>query len=130
MQIILLPSILVSFASLLHAVCHFAGTAADFKEAHAILKKYSHKWRDIGSELGFTLNELDIIQGTPRLLIGGPASYMDAMFSDWLMWAPGDARDSTGYATLDSLRTAVDEAGLGITAEELDKLRGQKTRTV
>ena len=114
------------------AVMHvsFAGTEAEFKEFHAILKKYSHKWRDIGGGLGFTLNELEVIHQTPHLLFGGPSSKMDAMLSNWHKWAPGDTRGSTSYANLDSLRTAVDKAGLGITAEELDKLMGQKTHTV
>ena len=41
------------------------------------------------------------------------------MLSSWLQWAPGDARGSTDYATMEALRRAVNRAGLGVTAQEL-----------
>ena len=84
-----------------------------------ILQRYAHKWEKIAQGLGFTPNELSIIKATPTLLAGAPTSYLDAMLADWQQWAPRDARGSTGYATLDALRAAVDRAGLGLTAQEL-----------
>jgi len=41
------------------------------------------------------------------------------MLARWIQWAPGDARGSRDYATLEALRTAVDQAGLGRTAHDL-----------
>ena len=50
---------------------------------------------------------------------GDPASYLSAMLSAWQQWAPGDARGSRDYATMEALSGAVDRAGLGLTAQEL-----------
>ena len=77
------------------------------------------KWRDIGTNLIFLSNELDIIEGNPTLLQGAPKSWLRAMLEEWLEWAPGDKRGSKSYATLDSLKSALREANLGRTAEEL-----------
>lgn len=76
-------------------------------------------WKTIGIALGFTLPELYSIEAMPKLFNSAPTSYLDYMLSSWLEWAPGDARGSTTFATLDALRTAVDKAGLGLTAQEL-----------
>lgn len=91
----------------------------DFDRSSRILRKYSHKWREIGLELGFKGHELDCIHHSPILLSTAPNSFLDTMLSSWRQWAPGDHRGSTKFATLDSLRTAVDRAGLGLTAQEL-----------
>ena len=91
----------------------------DFSRAQAILQHHSHKWEKIAQGLGFTPNELSIIKARPALLMDAPTSYLDAMLAEWQQWAPGDARGSTGFATLDALRKAVDRAGLGFTAQEL-----------
>lgn len=91
----------------------------DFDRSSRILRKYSHKWREIGLELGFKGHELDCIHHSPILLSTAPNSFLDTMLSSWRQWAPGDHRGSTKFATLDSLRTAVDRAGLGMTAQEL-----------
>ena len=93
-----------------------------FKKACDILRKRSDKWWDIGVWLGFTTPELDSIRGNPLNLSGGSHTWQDRMLSDWFEWAPKDARGSISYATLHSLRTAVDKAGLGATAEDLDEL--------
>ena len=53
------------------------------------------------------------------LLVSGPFSYLHKMLSTWMQWAPGDARGSTEYANIRSLRRAVDFAGLGRLAKEL-----------
>ena len=96
---------------------------AKFTESNEILKNFASKWREIGEGLGFTVHELDNIQNRPLLLGNAPHSFLVAMLSDWKQWAPKDHRGSTSYATLYSLRTAVSKAGLGLTAEKLDKLK-------
>ena len=91
----------------------------DFARISAKLSPHSSRWRRIGEGLGFTPAELSNIEAAPLLLPGAPVSYLSAILSGWLQWAPGDARGSRDYATLQSLRTAVDNAGLGLTAQEL-----------
>ena len=91
----------------------------DFSRAQAILQRHAYKWEEIAEGLGFTHGEISIIKATPTLLAGAPTSYLDAMLAEWQQWAPRDARGSTSYATLDALRTAVDRAGIGLTAQEL-----------
>lgn len=85
------------------------------------LGQHSAKWRQIGQGLRFTEPELDTIEAAPRLFSGAPFSYLCAMLSNWLQRAPGDARGSTDYATLNSLRRAVDRAGLGRLAQQLNR---------
>ena len=92
----------------------------DFGKIVEKLSPYSHKWRRFGERLGFTPDELSTIEATPTLIPGAPASYLSTMVSGWLQWAPGDARGSRDYATIKSLKTAVDKAGLGRVAQELE----------
>ena len=74
-------------------------------------------WRDIGMHLGFTQGELDNIQANPMLLVqGAPVSWLNKMITEWLQWAPGDGRGSTGFATKESLIHALNRAGLGAIA--------------
>ena len=87
--------------------------------ASEVLRKYAHKWRDIGQGLGFKAHELDAIQSQPRLHSSAPSSYLMEMLSSWQQWTPGDHRGSASYATRHSLRAAVNRAGLALTAEEL-----------
>ena len=91
----------------------------DFSTVLEKLRPHSSKWRDIGVGLGFTPSELDTIEAAPRHHPTAPKSFLSAMLSDWLEWAPGDARGSMAYANRDSLINAVDKAGLGRTAQEL-----------
>lgn len=81
-------------------------------------RPYAHKWREIGYGLGFTADEMASIESSPQLFANAPAS-LDYMLSLWYQWVPGDARGSTTYATMNSLRKAVDRASLGVTAREL-----------
>lgn len=83
------------------------------------LYPHSARWQDIGIRLQFTLPELNAIQAAPAHHSTAPSSYMSDMLCKWLQWAPGDARGSTYYATLKSLKTAMDKAGLGVDAQEL-----------
>ena len=91
----------------------------DFPIIREKLRPHSTKWKDIGEDLGFTPSELDTIEAAPSLLHDAPWSYLRAMLSKWLQWAPGDARGSSEYANLNSLKRAMDKAGLGRTAQEL-----------
>ena len=92
-------------------------SARDLSKITEYVKPHSHKWKEIGQGLGFTADELSNIEARLTLLIGAPYSYPIAMLSDWWHWAPGDARGSTNYATLDSLKTA--KAGIRRWAQEL-----------
>lgn len=69
--------------------------------------------------LGFTSHELLNIEHTPFLIVDAPFSYLQTMLSNWYEWAPEDARGSTDYATLHSLQSALDGAGLNQVAQEL-----------
>ena len=82
-------------------------------------KNCEAKWRKIGIHLKFQQKELDIIQANPLLLNDAPTSWLSVMLSDWIEWAPGDSRGSTGYANLEDLKSAVSKAGFGVVAEEL-----------
>ena len=72
----------------------------------------SAKWDDIGRYLGFIENELEIIRAKPLLLASAPDSWLNEMLSEWLQWAPGDARNSTKIATLEGLRNTLNKTGL------------------
>lgn len=91
----------------------------DFTRIHEKLDKCSSKWRKIGEYLGFLPSELSNIEAAPNLFYSAPSSYMSRMLSDWLQWAPDDARGSSDYATMNALRTAVSKADLEHIAEEL-----------
>ena len=41
------------------------------------------------------------------------------MLAQWLQWAPGDSRGSTSFATLEDLKAALNQAGLGAIAYDL-----------
>ena len=83
------------------------------------LSGHASKWREIGIYLGFLNNELENIETKPNLFHGAPKSFLCEMLSEWLEWAPGDQRGSEQYATLEALKTAVSNAGLGATAANL-----------
>ena len=100
------------------------------------LSNYAADWREIGIHLKFHQKELDIIQAKPFLQSGAPKSWLSAMISDWMEWAPGDSRGSTSHANLEDLKSAVSKAGFGVVAEELSLPRevaagesGQSTDT-
>ena len=80
---------------------------------------YADKWRQIGTHLGFQQGELNTIQSNPMLLTQGPHGFLNEMLSKWYQWAPGDARGSEDFATLEALKHAVSQAGLGKAATDL-----------
>ena len=61
---------------------------------------------------------MDNIQGHPLLLQRAPNSWLGEMLTQWLQWAPGDRRGSTGFATKNSLRAALLKANLGQLAQQ------------
>ena len=83
------------------------------------LATYSYKWETIGSFLGFKPGELRVIENKPSLYSGAPHSFLSTMLAEWLQWAPGDSRGSTNFATLESLKAALREAGFGVKADDL-----------
>ena len=76
-------------------------------------------WREIGTELHFTQGELNNIQTNVLLSTGSPTSWLGAMLTQWLEWAPGDIRGSNDFATLETLRNALRQANLGAAAYDL-----------
>ena len=91
----------------------------DHSRLYEKLQEHSSKWKEIGTFLGFRPGELDNIEARPLLLSSAPKSWLSAMLAEWLQWAPGDARGSTDFATLNGLRQALDKAGLSATAQAL-----------
>ena len=83
------------------------------------LRPHAHMWKDIARSLGFRAAELKNIEADPRNNMNAPFSYLYAMLDSWLQWAPEDDRGSRDYATVRSLSTAVDKAGLGVLAQDL-----------
>ena len=84
------------------------------------LQTHSAKWKEIGTFLGFRYSELENIQAKPFLMSGAPTSWLQEMLANWFQWAPGDSRGSTNFATLEDLKTALNQAGLGATAHDLE----------
>ena len=108
------------------------------------LAPYAANWRDIGRGLGFSQGEMNSIQASPMLMMEAPRSYLGVMnsiqaspvlmmeapgmqdpqsclrqmLSQWLQWAPGDGRGSTGFATKESLRAALFSINLGRLAKQ------------
>ena len=75
------------------------------------LQRSGHKklidWRNLGSQLGFTteeLNEIDKDRSKDKLF---------KMLNDWGRWYPGDRRGSTNFATYSGLQRAFVRLGLG-----------------
>ena len=64
-------------------------------------------------------DELSVIEASPALLASAPGSYLDAMLAEWQQWAPGDVRGTIVMPLCMPSRTAVNEVGLGLTAQEL-----------
>ena len=61
---------------------------------------WSSCWRDLGSQLGFTADELDKISN----MSGNP---LFDMLYDWGLWYPGDSRGSTEFPTYSGLQSAL-----------------------
>ena len=83
------------------------------------LTVHAAKWRLIGTHLKFRSGELDNIEARPKLSQGAPTSFLGALLEEWIQWAPEDGRGSLNFATLDSLKSALKEAGLGAASHDL-----------
>ena len=68
---------------------------------------------DIRKALGFKEGEMENIDHCPTLMVSAPKSWLREMLTQWLQWAPGDGRGSTGFATKETLRAALLKANLG-----------------
>ena len=89
----------------------------DHADIYNKLNRHAAKWRDIGGALGFTEGEMDNITGRLFMMQLAPNSWLRELLTQWLQWAPGDRRGSTGYATKESLRAALMSVNLGRLAE-------------
>ena len=83
------------------------------------LSEHAAIWREIGTYLGFTQGQMDNIQAEPVPPGRAAISWLSVMLAQWLQWAPGDSRGSTSFATLDGLKSALNQAGLSATAHDL-----------
>ena len=90
------------------------GTSLNEADHHSILfnqlEKHNTEWRSIGRCLGFLPSKLKNIQAKPLLLDSAPSSWLEEILMQWLR---------SGTATLETLRSALFEAGLGQTATNL-----------
>ena len=96
-------------------------SSSDYSAINSILKEHAARWRDIGGALGFRQGELDNIQSSPMLMMQAPGSWLGQMLTQWLEWAPGDGRDSTGFATKKALHVALLETNLGQLAQQFSE---------
>ena len=89
--------------------------------------EHMSKWRDLGSNLGFSKEELDRIDQESNLQPGflrlsahlNEDSPLRRLLRCWLESYPGDKRGSTSFATYTELKTALLNAGLGTVARDL-----------
>jgi hypothetical protein len=90
------------------------GTSLNEADHHAVLfnqlDKHSAEWRTIGRCLGFLPSMLDVIEANPLLFVGAPSRWLEKILAQWLC---------SGTATLETLRNALHDAGLGQTASNL-----------
>ena len=91
----------------------------DLPSLYEKLIQHSSKWRDIGMFLGFSPSELDDIQERPPLYGTAPKSWLRAILTEWLQWAPGDGRGSTNVANEHSLKQALIKSGFSDTAQAI-----------
>ena len=81
------------------------------------LKEHAAKWREIGTHLGFSQGELNVIQAMPGLFYRAPEGFLEQMLTEWLQWNRNQG--SKDNPTLDKLKIAMDKAGLAASAEQL-----------
>ena len=80
------------------------------------LENYAYKWKDIGANLGFLPGELYNIEASPNLMQSAPVSWLQAILIKWVQRAAGG---SGSFATLQSLKNALNKAGLAAAAHDL-----------
>ena len=91
-------------------------------EVEECLYERFYKWKDLGSALEFSNEELDrcnyyydYIEET----LEPSENQLYNLLSHWLQRHPGDERGSTSFATYTQLKTALIKAGLGAVARDL-----------
>ena len=84
---------------------------------------YKHRWRELGSKLGFSQQELDEIEEEEAKI---PSPFKEViedklkkLLTNWLQWFPRDSRGTTCFATYTQLKKALIDAGLGDVARDL-----------
>lgn len=68
------------------------------------------KWRDIGTHLGFSANEMDNIHQQNS---DNEQLCIKELLRQWLDWYPGDVRGSTSYPTYSRIQSVLVDSGLG-----------------
>ena len=74
--------------------------------ARLLRSKKTIDWRNLGSQLGFTTEELEKISRKPL-------NELSVVLQEWVKWYPGDKRGSTNFASYTGLQAALVKAGLG-----------------
>ena len=87
------------------------------------------KWKKIGSELGFTSEEMEEVISkafsNSKTKTEKNVSFDDrdinllVLLQSWIAWYPGDSRGTKTFATYSKLKTALVKAGLGDMARDL-----------
>lgn len=80
---------------------------------------HATKWHDIGLHLGFKNGDLRNIKADPTAHNDAPKSHLRNMLVEWLQWAPTDGFGH-GYATVQSLQSALRQSKLGVLAEDFN----------
>ena len=91
----------VSYASLGHSLPDPHDLAFFLEQ---LLPIASH-WKDLGLQLGLTLNELTTIENTPLLIPRAPTSFLREMLHRWLNQAPPSHPFPTITKLCDALRS-------------------------
>ena len=76
-------------------------------------------WREVGSQLGFSKEELDEIQQKSNNKQTDTSSCTKEMLDLWLQWYPKDQRDSTSFPTYSALQRALVTTGFGNIVRDL-----------
>ena len=77
-------------------------------------------WRDVGSQLGFSTQELDDIYCENKKRSGDKNNVCTKeMLRRWLQWYPNDSRGSVTFPTYSSLKKAMIDAGCGYVVSNL-----------
>ena len=80
------------------------------------LQPVASHWRPFGLQLGLLPGDLDTIAGTPLLIPGGPAAYLEAVLTRWMNRAPPLP---TLSKLCDALRScAVDQSRIALELEQ------------
>ena len=64
------------------------------------------KWKEVGLALGFLAHELDEVEKTPTLIVGGPQAYFREILRRWLNRAPPNYSFPTMAALVEALRAS------------------------